>query len=127
MQRARMIISLCMECKEDVMSKKMLGDLMKQAQKMQQEMGKIQEESKKKTVEASAGGGMVVAVANGAMEVISIKIEKDVVNPEDIDMLQDLVVAAVNEALRLAQQMVSDDMGKVTGGMNIPGMGNMFG
>ncbi len=109
------------------MSKKMLGDLMKQAQKMQQEMGKIQEESKKKTVEAAAGGGMVVAVANGAMEIVSIKIEKDVVNPDDIDMLQDLVVAAVNEALRRAQQMVSEDMGKVTGGMNIPGMGNMLG
>jgi len=109
------------------MSKKMLGDLMKQAQKMQQEMGKIQEESKKKTVEASAGGGMVVVVANGAQEIISIKIEKDVVNPEDIEMLQDLVTAAVNEALRLAQQMVSDDMGKLTGGMNIPGMGDMFG
>jgi DNA-binding YbaB/EbfC family protein len=109
------------------MSKKMLGDLMKQAQKMQAEMGKIQEESKKKTVEASAGGGMVVVVANGAQEIISIKIEKDVVNPEDIEMLQDLVTAAVNEALRRAQQMVSDDMGKLTGGMNIPGMGNMFG
>ena len=109
------------------MSKKMIGDLMKQAQKMQQEMGKIQEESKKKTVEASAGGGMVVVTANGALEVISIKIEKDVVNPEDIEMLQDLVVAAVNEALRMAQQMVSDDMGKITGGMNIPGMGNIFG
>ena len=109
------------------MSKKMLGDLMKQAQKMQAEMGKIQEESKKKTVEASAGGGMVVVVANGANEIISIKIEKDVVNPEDIDMLQDLVTAAVNEALRLAQQMVADDMGKLTGGMNIPGMGDMFG
>ncbi len=109
------------------MSKKMLGDLMKQAQKMQSEMGKVQEESKKKTVEASAGGGMVVAVANGAMEVVSIKIEKDVVNPDDIEMLQDLVVAAVNEALRRAQQMVSEDMGKITGGMNIPGMGNMFG
>ena len=109
------------------MSKKMLGDLMKQAQKMQQEMGKIQEESKKKTVEAAAGGGMVVAVANGAMEVVSIKIEKDVVNPDDIEMLQDLVLAAINEALRRAQQMVSDDMGKITGGMNIPGMGNMFG
>jgi hypothetical protein len=109
------------------MSKKMIGDLMKQAQKMQQEMGKIQEESKKKTVEASAGGGMVVAVANGAMEILSIKIEKDVVNPDDIDMLQDLVVAAVNEALRRAQQMVSDDMGKITGGMNIPGMGNISG
>ena len=109
------------------MSKKMLGDLMKQAQKMQQEMGKIQEESKKKTVEASAGGGMVVATANGALEILSIKIEKDVVNPDDVEMLQDLVVAAINEALRQAQQMVSDDMGKVTGGMNLPGMGNMFG
>lgn len=109
------------------MSKKMLGDLMKQAQKMQQEMGKIQEESKKKTVEASAGGGMVTAVANGAMEVVSIKIEKDVINPEDADMLQDLVVAAVNEALRRAQQMVNEDMGKLTGGMNLPGMGNLFG
>jgi len=109
------------------MSKKMIGDLMKQAQKMQQEMGKIQEESKKKTVEASAGGGMVVVVASGAMEIVSIKIEKDVVDPDDIEMLQDLVVAAVNEALRRAQQMVSEDMGKVTGGMNLPGLGNMFG
>ena len=109
------------------MSKKMIGDMMKQAQKMQQEMGRIQEESKKKTVEAAAGGGMVVVVANGAMEIVSIKIEKDVVNPDDIEMLQDLVVAAVNEALRRAQQMVSEDMGKVTGGMNIPGLGNMFG
>jgi len=109
------------------MSKKMLGDLMKQAQKMQQEMGKIQEESKKKTVEAAAGGGMVVAVANGATEVVSIKIEKDVVNSDDIEMLQDLVVAAVNEALRRAQQMVSDDMKKLTGGMDLPGLGNIFG
>lgn len=109
------------------MSKKMLGDLMKQAQKMQQEMGKIQEESKKKTVEASSGGGMVVVNANGAMEVISIKIERDVVNPDDIEMLQDLIIAAVNEALRRAQQMVSEDMSKLTGGMNLPGLGNMFG
>jgi len=109
------------------MSKKMLGDLMKQAQKMQEQMGKIQEESKKKTVEASAGGGMVVATVSGAMELVSLKIEKDVVNPEDVEMLQDLVVAAVNEALRRAQQMVSEDMGKITGGMNIPGMGNLFG
>jgi DNA-binding YbaB/EbfC family protein len=109
------------------MSKKMLGDLMKQAQKMQEQMGKIQEESKKKTVEASSGGGMVVATVSGAMELVSLKIEKEVVNPEDIEMLQDLVVAAVNEALRRAQQMVSEDMGKITGGMNIPGMGNLFG
>ena len=109
------------------MSKKMLGDLMKQAQKMQEQMGKVQEESKKKTIEASAGGGMVVATVSGAMELVSLKIEKDVVNPDDLEMLQDLVVAAVNEALRRAQQMVSEDMGKITGGMNIPGMGNLFG
>ena len=109
------------------MSKKMLGDLMKQAQKMQQEMGKIQEESKKKTVEASTGGGLVVAVANGGMEIVSIRIAKDVINPDDSEMLQDLVMAAVNEALRRAQQMVSDDMGKVTGVLNLPGMGNLFG
>ena len=109
------------------MSKKMLGDLMKQAQKMQGEMGRIQEESKKKTVEATAGGGMVTVVASGALELVSIKIEKDVVNPEDVDMLQDLVLAAANEALRRAQQMVAEDMGKVTGGMNLPGMGDLFG
>lgn len=109
------------------MSKKMIGDLMKHAQKMQQEMGKIQEESKKKTVEATAGGGMVTVTANGAMEIISINIERDVVNPDDIEMLQDLISAAVNEALRRAQQMVSDDMSKISGGMNIPGLGNMFG
>lgn len=109
------------------MSKKMFGDLMKQAQKMQQEMGRIQEESKKKTVEAAAGGGMVTVTANGAMEILAIKIERDVVNPDDIEMLQDLIVAAANEALRRAQQMVSEDMGKLTGGMNIPGLGNMFG
>jgi DNA-binding YbaB/EbfC family protein len=109
------------------MSKKMFGDLMKQAQKMQQEMGKIQEESKKKTVEATAGGGMVSVTASGAMEIVSVKIERDVVNPDDIDMLQDLIVAAANEALRRAQQMVSDDLGKITGGMNIPGLGNILG
>ena len=109
------------------MSKKMLGDMMKQAQRMQQEMGRIQEEAKKKTVEASAGGGMVVVTASGAMEIVSIKIEKDVVNPDDIEMLQDLILAACNEALRRAQQMVNDEMGKLTGGMNIPGLGNMLG
>jgi DNA-binding YbaB/EbfC family protein len=109
------------------MSKKMIGDMMQQAQKMQAEMQRIQEEAKQKTIEASAGGGMVVVVASGAMEIVSIKIEKDVVNPEDIEMLQDLVLAASNEALRRAQQMVNDAMGKLTGGMNIPGMGNLFG
>ncbi len=109
------------------MSKKMLGDIMKQAQKMQQEMGRIQEEAKKKTVEASAGGGMVTVTATGAMEIVSIKIERDVVNPDDIEMLQDLIVAASNEALRRAQQMVSEEMGKLTGGLQVPGLGGLFG
>jgi hypothetical protein len=110
---------------EESMSKKMLGDLMRQAQKMQEEMMKAQEEAKKKTVEATAGGGMVTVVASGAGEIISIKIEKDVVNPEDVDMLQDLILAASNEALRRAQELVSDEMSKLTGGLQIPGMGGL--
>jgi len=112
------------------MSKKMLGDLMRQAQKMQEEMMKTQEEAKKKTAEATAGGGMVTVVANGAGEILSIKIEKDVVNPEDVEMLQDLVLAACNEALRRAHEIVSEEMAKLTGGLQIPGLGglgNMFG
>jgi DNA-binding YbaB/EbfC family protein len=112
------------------MSKKMLGDLMRQAQKLQEEMQKTQEEAKKKTAEASAGGGMVTVVASGAGEIVSIKIEKDVVNPDDVEMLQDLILAAANEALRRAQDMVSEEMSKLTGGLQLPGMGglgNMFG
>jgi DNA-binding YbaB/EbfC family protein len=112
------------------MSKKMLGDLMRQAQKLQEEMQKTQEEAKKKTAEASAGGGMVTVVASGAGEIVSIKIEKDVVNPDDVEMLQDLILAAANEALRRAQEMVSEEMSKLTGGLQLPGMGdlgNMFG
>lgn len=108
------------------MNKGMFGDLMRQAKKMQQEMVKVQEEAKKKIVEASSGGGMVTVTANGSMEIISIKIEREVVNPDDIEMLQDLIVAAANEALRRAQQMVSEEMSKITGGLNIPGMGNLF-
>ncbi len=112
------------------MSKKMLGDMMRQAQKLQAEMQKTQEEAKKKTVEASAGGGMVTVVANGGGEIVSIKIEKDVVNPDDVEMLQDLILAASNEALRRAQQLMNDEMSKLTMGLNIPGLGglgNMFG
>ncbi len=109
------------------MSKGMFNDMVQQAKKMQQEMGKIQEESKKKTVEASAGGGMVTVIANGALEITSIKIERDVVTPDDIEMLQDLIIAATNEALRRAQQMVSEEMSKVTGGLNIPNLGNILG
>jgi nucleoid-associated protein EbfC len=107
------------------MSKKMLGDIMREAQKLQEKMATMQEEARKKTVEASAGGGMVTVVASGAGEVISIKIEKDVVNPDDVEMLQDLVMAAVNEALRRAQEMVNGEMSKLTGGLQIPGLGGL--
>ncbi|HTZ39903.1 MAG TPA: YbaB/EbfC family nucleoid-associated protein [Syntrophales bacterium] len=95
---------------------------MKQAQKLQEKMAKVQEELAAKTVEATAGGGMVTAVVNGKFELISIRIEKDVVNADDIDMLQDLIVAAVNEGVRKAQEMASAEMAKVTGGMKLPGM-----
>ncbi|MBM4140162.1 MAG: YbaB/EbfC family nucleoid-associated protein [Nitrospira sp.] len=107
------------------MSKKMLGDLMREAQRLQTEMMKMQEEAKKKTVEATAGGGMVVAVASGAGELISLKIEKDVVNPDDIEMLQDLIIAAANEALRRAHEMVNEEMSKLTGGLQLPGLGGL--
>lgn len=106
------------------MSKKMLGDIMKQAQKMQEQLAKIQEEAANKTVEASSGGGMVTVTANGRQEVLSIKIEKDVVNPDDVDMLQDLILAATNEALRKTKDMMAEEMKGMTGGMgmNIPGL-----
>ncbi|MCE5312160.1 MAG: YbaB/EbfC family nucleoid-associated protein [Nitrospiraceae bacterium] len=107
------------------MSKKMLGDLMRQAQKLQEEMQKMQEEAKTKTVEATAGGGMVTVTANGSGELVSIKIEKEVINPDDADMLQDLILAAANEAIRRGQQLVQDDMSKLTMGM--PGLGNLGG
>ena len=101
---------------------KNMGNMMKQAQKLQAKMLKMQEELAEKTTEASVGGGMVKAVANGRQQIVSLSIEKEVVNPEDVEMLQDLVLAAVNEALARSQEMVSSEMGKLTGGINIPGL-----
>ena len=101
---------------------KNMNKLMKQAQQLQTKMAQLQEELGEKTVEATAGGGMVKVVANGKQQVLSIQIEKEVVDPEDVDMLQDLIVAAVNEALSRSQAMVNEEMGKLTGGMNIPGL-----
>lgn len=98
------------------------GNIMKQAKKMQEQMGKIQEELETKTVEAQAGGGMVRVVVNGKFNVVSIKIEKEVVNPEDMEMLEDLILAAVNEGVRKAQEMASQEMAKITGGLGIPGL-----
>ncbi len=99
-----------------------MGAMMKQAQKLQKKMLKMQEELKTKTVEATAGGGMVKVIANGGQKIESIAIEKEVVDPEDIEMLEDLVLAAVNDALNRSQEMVSSQMNKLTGGMNIPGL-----
>ncbi|MFA5182101.1 MAG: YbaB/EbfC family nucleoid-associated protein [Syntrophales bacterium] len=98
------------------------GNIMKQAKKMQERMARLQQELETKTVDASSGGGMVSVVVNGKFEVISLKIEKDVVNAEDVEMLQDLVMAAVNEGVRKAQEMTTAEMSKITGGLNIPGL-----
>ena len=106
-----------------------MNQMMKQVQQMQAEMVKAQEEAQKQTVEASAGGGMVTVKVSGALEVLEIKIDPDAVDPEDVEMLQDMVQAAVNEALRSAQEMVNNKMSQVTGGLEsalgglgLPGM-----
>lgn len=99
-----------------------MGQMMKQAQKLQEDMKQLQEELGEKRVEGTAGGGMVQAVATGKQELVSIEIEKDVVDPEDIEMLQDLVTAAVNEALRKSRDMVTEQMSRLTGGIDIPGL-----
>ncbi|MBI5892801.1 MAG: YbaB/EbfC family nucleoid-associated protein [Deltaproteobacteria bacterium] len=103
---------------------KNLGNILRQAQKMQEKMAQVQQELATKIVEASSGGGMVVAAVNGKQEVISIKIDPSVVNPQDVDMLQDLIAAAVNSAIKKSQEMMTEEMGKVTAGlnMNIPGL-----
>ena len=99
-----------------------MGNMMKQAQKLQSKMLRLQDELAEKTVETTAGGGMIKVVANGRQQVVSISIDKEVVDPEDVEMLQDLVLAAVNDALTKAQEMVSGEMSKLTGGFNLPGM-----
>ena len=96
--------------------------LMKQANKLQVQMAKLQGELEQKTIEASAGGGVVTVVANGKKEVVDIKIAPEAVDPDDIEMLQDLIMAAVNEALRQAEEMVQNEMNKITGGLSIPGL-----
>lgn len=103
------------------MSRKM-GDFVRQAEKLQAELKKAQDGLADKTVEASAGGGMVAVVANGRQEIVSIKIDPEVVNKDDVEMLQDLIVAAVNEARTRSQELMMTELAKITGGMNIPGL-----
>ena len=99
------------------------GNIMKEAQKLQQQMEALQAEVAKKKVQATAGGGMVTVEANGKQEILSIKIDREVINPEDAQMLEDLVLAACNEALRQSREMVQADMSKLTAGLKIPGLG----
>lgn len=99
-----------------------MNNLMRQAKKMQEQMLKMQEELEEKTVEASAGGGVVTVVANGKKEIVEITIDPGVVDPDDVEMLQDLIMAAANEALRQAEEMVQNEMSKITGGMGLPGL-----
>jgi DNA-binding YbaB/EbfC family protein len=99
-----------------------MGQIMKQAQQIQSKMAKLQEDLGDRTVESSSGGGMVTVVANGKQELISIAIDREVIDPDESEMLQDLIMAAVNDALSRARDMVNEEMGKLTKGMNIPGM-----
>ena len=99
-----------------------MGQMMKQAQQLQARMLKMQAELAERTVESAVGGGMIKVVANGRQQVVSIRIEREVVNPEDVEMLQDLILAAVNDALAKSQEMVASEMGKLTGGLSLPGL-----
>ncbi len=99
-----------------------MGNMLKQAQKLQSKIFKLQDQLADKTVETTVGGGMVKAVANGRQELLSIKLEPEVVDPDDVQMLEDLIVAAVNDALKKAQEMVTEEMTKLTGGFKIPGI-----
>lgn len=98
-----------------------MNNMMKQMQKMQKDMAKAQEELKDMSVEGTAGGGMVKVVVSGQKEVLDVVIAEDVIDPDDVDMLQDLVLAAINDAMKQADQLVNDKMGRFTQGMNLPG------
>jgi DNA-binding YbaB/EbfC family protein len=99
------------------------GNIMKEAQKLQAQMAAMQEEVGKRKVDATAGGGMVTVEANGKQELTAVKIDPEVVNKDDVQMLEDLVLAAANEALRKSRELVQQELGKLTGGLKIPGLG----
>jgi DNA-binding YbaB/EbfC family protein len=99
-----------------------LGDIMKQAQRLKAEMDRLQAEAATKTVEGSAGGGMVTVVVNGKGDLLSVKIDPEVARGEDLEMLQDLVVAAANDALRRARELLAQEVARLTGGLNLPGL-----
>ncbi len=100
-----------------------MGKFLKQAQRMQQQMTDLQNELAEREIEVAAGGGMVTIKITGSQRITGISIKPEVVDPDDVEMLEDLILAAVNQAVETSQQMVQDEMGKITGGMNIPGFG----
>ncbi|MFH2123454.1 MAG: YbaB/EbfC family nucleoid-associated protein [Pseudomonadota bacterium] len=104
-----------------------MNSIMQQAQQFQQNMARIQEELGQKKVTGTAGGGMVTVTANGKSEILSVVIERAIIVESEADMLQDLIAAATNDALRKAREMGKAEMGKLTGGFNLPGLSNMFG
>jgi len=99
-----------------------MSKMLKQAKKVQEQIAQLQEELHQREVEASSGGGAVTVKVNGKQEVTSIKINPEAIDPDDIEMLEDLIMAAVNEGIRVSQEMVSTEMSKITGGLNIPGL-----
>ncbi len=99
-----------------------MNNLVRQAQKMQSRIAKVQEEIGHKTIEASTGGGMVTAVVNGNQELLKIKINPEVVDPQDVEVLEEMVVGAINQAMELASEMMNSEIEKITGGLNIPGL-----
>jgi len=99
-----------------------IGNIMKQAQVMQKRMAQLQEDLEQRRIEASSGGGMVTAVVSGKQQLISLRIDPKAVDPDDVEMLQDLVMAAISEALKQSQKLAQEEMGKITGGMNVPGL-----
>lgn len=99
-----------------------MAKMMKQVQKMQADMARLQEELGQRTVESTAGGGVVKVVVNGKQEILAVEIKQEVVDPEDVEMLQDLVLTAVNDALNQSRDMVAGEMNKITGGINLPGL-----
>lgn len=98
------------------------GNLMKQAQEMQKKMAQVQEDLANRVVEGSAGGGMVTAQVTGKLKLVALKIDPEVVDPDDVEMLEDLVIAAISQATTKAEEMAQEEMGKVTGGLGMPGM-----
>jgi len=99
-----------------------MGSFAKKAQEMQRRLAEMQESLKTRVVDGSSGGGMVTAFVNGRQELVSIKIDKSVVDPDDVEMLEDLIIAAVSQGTKKAQEMASEEMSKITGGMNVPGL-----